>query len=116
MNVFQFNHSNFYVYCKQLVPRKYEAPIYIFIHSLVTCTELYFVFVAGVEVMYEMYNPLLQKIEVLCLEKRLDKELFYLRDCPLEYSYFPQDFEPQMIHEGMEIPVNKIKVNVISYC
>ena len=28
MNVFQFVHSNFYVCCKQLVPRKYEAPVY----------------------------------------------------------------------------------------
>ncbi|XP_060602634.1 large ribosomal subunit protein bL19m-like isoform X2 [Ruditapes philippinarum] len=66
----------------------------------------------GVEIMYEMYNPLLQSIEVLCLEKRLDKELFYLRDCPLEYSYFPQDFEQQMIHEGMDVPVNNIKVTL----
>ncbi|XP_045197177.1 39S ribosomal protein L19, mitochondrial-like [Mercenaria mercenaria] len=64
----------------------------------------------GIEVMYEMYNPLLQKIEVLILEKRLDDELLYLRDCPLEHSYFPQDMEPQTIHEGTEVPVNKTKI------
>lgn len=66
----------------------------------------------GIEIMYEMYNPLLQKIEVLVLEKRLDNELFYLRDCPLKYSYFPQDMEPQRIHEGIEVPVNDIQVEL----
>lgn len=60
--------------------------------------------------MYEMYNPLLQQIEVLRLERRLDDQLFYLRDCALEYSYIPQQTEAQMIHEGTEIPVNETKV------
>ncbi|KAL4233570.1 mitochondrial 54S ribosomal protein YmL19 [Mactra antiquata] len=64
----------------------------------------------GVEIMYEMYNPLILKIEVLKQEKRLDDSLLYLRDCPLEYSYIPQDLKGQMIHKGVQVPVNKTKV------
>ena len=42
----------------------------------------------GIEIRYEIYSPMLQKIEVLKLEKRLDEELFYLRDCPAEYRLY----------------------------
>lgn len=59
--------------------------------------------------MYEMYNPLLQKIEVLVLEKRLDDQLLYLRDCPLKYSTFPQDMEAEKKYE-LEVHLNPIKV------
>ncbi|WAR07221.1 RM19-like protein [Mya arenaria] len=65
-----------------------------------------------IEVMYEIYSPVIQKIEVIRLEKRLDKELFYLRDCPHEFSYFPQDMEPAIIHKGMDVPVNQLKVKL----
>lgn len=64
----------------------------------------------GVEIRYEMYSPLLQKIEVLKLEKRLDDELFYLRDCPAEYSTVPFDMEPIHLPKGSAVPLNKIKV------
>ena len=65
---------------------------------------------AGVEIEYEMYNPLIQKIEVLRLEKRLDNHLRYLRDCSLDYSTFPFDMEPVVLPKGMEVPVNTTKV------
>lgn len=60
--------------------------------------------------MYHMYNPAIQKIEVIRLEKRLDDELMYLRDAPLEYSTFPQNMEPQMIAKDSAVPVNQLKV------
>ncbi|XP_064594441.1 LOW QUALITY PROTEIN: large ribosomal subunit protein bL19m-like [Liolophura sinensis] len=64
----------------------------------------------GIEVMYEMYNPLIQKIEVLKLEKRLDDELFYLRDAPKEHSFFPQNMDPVQLPKGRAVPVNTTKV------
>ncbi|KAJ9595120.1 hypothetical protein L9F63_013595 [Diploptera punctata] len=66
----------------------------------------------GVEVFYEMYNPLIQKIDVLRLEKRLDNELLYLRDALPEYSTFPLDMEPEFLPEGAPVPVNTIKVKL----
>ncbi|GLG96212.1 39S ribosomal protein L19, mitochondrial [Gryllus bimaculatus] len=66
----------------------------------------------GVEVAYEMYNPTIQKIEVLRLEKRLDDELFYLRDALPEYSTFPQDMDPEIKIDGAAVPVNDIKVKL----
>ena len=66
--------------------------------------------VTGIEINYEMYNPVLQKIEVLRLEKRLDEELFYLRDAPPEFSTIP--FNTEMISHppGAPVPVNTTKV------
>ena len=61
--------------------------------------------------MYELYSPLVQKIEVLKLEKRLDDELFYLRDCPAEYSTVPFDIEPVPHPPGAPVPINQIKVS-----
>lgn len=55
----------------------------------------------GVEVLYEMYDPAIHKIEVLKLEKRLDDELLYLRDALPEYSTFDSNMEIQLISEGM---------------
>lgn len=63
----------------------------------------------GVEVRYNLYDPAIQKVDCLKLEKRLDNELLYLRDAPLEYSTFPFDMEPELISQE-SIPVNKIKV------
>ena len=57
--------------------------------------------------MYHMYNPTLVKIEVLRLEKRLDDELYYLRDAPHEYSMVSFDMEPEIVPEGSPVPINK---------
>jgi len=66
----------------------------------------------GVEIMYELYNPTIQKIDVIRLEKRLDNELFYLRDSYPEYSTFPFDMEkvPQDVDQA--VPINPIKVKL----
>ncbi|GAB6030646.1 mitochondrial 54S ribosomal protein YmL19 [Chamberlinius hualienensis] len=66
----------------------------------------------GVEIAYDLYNPTIRKIEVLKLEKRLDGELFYLRDALPEYSTFPFDMEPVLHPEGAPVPVNPIKVKL----
>jgi hypothetical protein len=63
------------------------------------------------EMFYEMYSPVIQKIEVLRVEKRLDDELLYLRDALPEYSTFPLDMEPEFLPEGAPVPVNPIKVS-----
>lgn len=60
--------------------------------------------------MYDLYNPTIQKIEVLRLEKRLDDNLTYLQDCPAEYSTIPFDLEPVRTVSGATVPVNPIKV------
>nr|CAG4645166.1 EOG090X0F2L [Leptodora kindtii] len=66
----------------------------------------------GIEIKYELYCPLLQKIEVLKLEKRLDEELLYLRDALPEYSTFPFDAEPEIRAEGAPVTINPIKVKL----
>lgn len=66
----------------------------------------------GVEIMYDLYNPTIQKMEVIRLEKRLDDELFYLRDALSEYSTFPFDMTPTIHPEGSPVPVNSIKVKL----
>lgn len=65
--------------------------------------------------MYEMYDPTIQKIDVLRLEKRLDSKLFYLRDALPEYSTFPLDMEAEILPEGTPVPINDIKVAVHFY-
>ncbi|KAK0098450.1 hypothetical protein PV326_008213 [Microctonus aethiopoides] len=64
----------------------------------------------GIEVVYELYDPAIQKIECLRLQKRLDDELLYLRDAPAEYSTFPVDMETEYLPEGSPVPVNAIKI------
>ncbi|XP_046404532.1 39S ribosomal protein L19, mitochondrial [Ischnura elegans] len=64
----------------------------------------------GVEIKFEMYDPKINKVEVLRLEKRLDDHLRYLRDSPPEYSTFPLDMEPEPLPEDAQVPVNKIQV------
>ncbi|KAK6641327.1 hypothetical protein RUM44_013036 [Polyplax serrata] len=66
----------------------------------------------GVEILYNVYSPLIQKIEVLKLEKRLDEELFYLRDAPNEYSTVPFDMQPEYRDEKSPVPLNTIKVKI----
>jgi len=67
----------------------------------------------GVEFMYHMYSPTVMKIEVLRLEKRLDDELYYLRDAPTEYSTVPFDMEPEILPEDSSVPINStiVKLN-----
>lgn len=62
-----------------------------------------------VEVRYDLYDPVIQKIDCLRMEKRLDDELLYLRDAPLEYSTFPFDMEAELTKPGT-VPVNEIKI------
>lgn len=64
----------------------------------------------GIEVRYEMYDPTIQKIEVLRLEKRLDEKLYYLRDALPEYSTFDMNMETEYLPEGSAVPVNETKV------
>lgn len=66
----------------------------------------------GLEIQYEMYDPTLQKIEVLRLEKRLDDKLFYLRDALPEYSTFDLNMEPEILPEGASVPINELKVKL----
>ncbi|XP_005190932.1 large ribosomal subunit protein bL19m [Musca domestica] len=66
----------------------------------------------GVEVLYEMYDPTIQKIEVLRLEKRLDDHLLYLRDALPEYSTFDTNMEPEVMEDGAPVPVNDIQVRL----
>jgi len=66
----------------------------------------------GVEIMYQLYNPTIRKIEVLRLEKRLDDELIYLRDAEPQYSTFPFDMEPEFHPEDEPVPINPLKVKM----
>ncbi|XP_049886049.1 39S ribosomal protein L19, mitochondrial [Pectinophora gossypiella] len=66
----------------------------------------------GLEVRYELYDPTIQKIQVLRLEKRLDEKLFYLRDALPEYSTFPFDMDPEILPEGTPVPVNPVQVKL----
>ncbi|XP_033341913.2 mitochondrial ribosomal protein L19 [Megalopta genalis] len=63
-----------------------------------------------IEVLYGLYDPAIQKIDCLRLEKRLDNKLLYLRDAPEEYSTFPFNMDPELLSEGAAVPVNEIKI------
>uniref|UniRef100_A0A1A9VCT9 Large ribosomal subunit protein bL19m n=1 Tax=Glossina austeni TaxID=7395 RepID=A0A1A9VCT9_GLOAU len=64
------------------------------------------------EISYDMYDPTIQKIEVLRLEKRLDDYLLYLHDALPEYSTFDINTEPEIREEGAPVPINDIKVRL----
>lgn len=66
----------------------------------------------GVEIKYELYDPTIQKIEVLLLEKRLDDKMYYLRDAPLEYSKIDENLEAKHHPEGEPVPVNTLQVTL----
>ncbi|CAJ0968538.1 unnamed protein product, partial [Ranitomeya imitator] len=61
-----------------------------------------------VEIRYEIYNPLIQEIQVLKLEKRVDDALFYLRDALPEYSTVDVNMKPVVCLER-EVPVNQVR-------
>ncbi|XP_052894676.1 39S ribosomal protein L19, mitochondrial [Anopheles moucheti] len=64
----------------------------------------------GIEISYDLYDPTLQKIEILRLEKRLDESLLYLRDALDEYSTFDVNMEPEILPEDSPVPINDVKV------
>lgn len=66
----------------------------------------------GVEIAYQLYDPTIQKIDLIRLEKRLDNELLYLRDALHEYSTFDLNMEPEILPEGTPVPLNKIQVKL----
>lgn len=66
----------------------------------------------GIEVRYELYDPTIQSIQVLRLEKRLDDKLLYLRDAFPEYCTFPLDMDPEILPEGTPVPVNPVQVKL----
>lgn len=66
----------------------------------------------GMEVQYEMYDPTIQKVEVLRLEKRLDENLFYLRDALPEYSTFDLNMEREVHRDGEPVPINPLQVQL----
>ncbi|XP_054449532.1 large ribosomal subunit protein bL19m [Pteronotus mesoamericanus] len=65
----------------------------------------------GVEICFELYNPRIQEIQVIKLEKRLDDSLLYLRDALPEYSTFDINMKP-VVQESSEVPVNQLKVKM----
>ncbi|XP_061667535.1 39S ribosomal protein L19, mitochondrial [Syngnathoides biaculeatus] len=66
----------------------------------------------GVEICYELYNPRIQEIQILKLEKRLDDNLMYLRDALPEYSTVDPEMKPVPISPTGEVPVNMLKVKM----
>ncbi|KAI1897220.1 hypothetical protein AGOR_G00081000 [Albula goreensis] len=66
----------------------------------------------GVEICYELYNPRMQKIEVLKLEKRLDDNLLYLRDALPEYCTVDLNMKPIATSPTGDVPVNTLKVKM----
>lgn len=66
----------------------------------------------GIEVQYEMYDPTIQKVQVLRLEKRLDENLYYLRDSLPEYSTFDVNMEAEVLRDGEAVPVNPLQVQL----
>ena len=72
----------------------------------------------GIEINYRIYSPTIQSIEVLKLEKRLDEQLYYLRDAPNEYSTFPFDMDAEYHPDDAPVPINTVKVGLaaILYC
>ncbi|CAD5206367.1 unnamed protein product [Bursaphelenchus okinawaensis] len=66
----------------------------------------------GVEVMYDLYNPTIRKIETIKLERRLDDDLSYLIDALPEYSTFDFNLEPISHPVGTPVPINPLKVKL----
>lgn len=67
------------------------------------------------QVRYELYDPTIQSIQVLRLEKRLDDKLYYLRDALPEYCTFPQDMDPEILPEGTPVPINPVQVKTLLF-
>ncbi len=48
----------------------------------------------AVEMMFELYSPMIKEIQVLKLERRRRAKLYYLRDKPLKYSSVNENMVP----------------------
>eukprot|EP00070_Physeter_catodon_P045935 XP_028352829.1 39S ribosomal protein L19, mitochondrial isoform X2 [Physeter catodon] len=66
----------------------------------------------GVEICFELYNPRIQEIQVVKLQKRLDDSLLYLRDALPEYSTFDMNMKPIAQEPSQEVHVNQLKVKM----
>ncbi|XP_003737322.1 39S ribosomal protein L19, mitochondrial [Galendromus occidentalis] len=64
----------------------------------------------GIEMLYDLYSPIILEIKVLRLQKRLDDDLRYLRDALPEYSTVPWDMEPEPHREQGSVPVDETRV------
>jgi large subunit ribosomal protein L19 len=62
------------------------------------------------EMRFLLYEPRMQRVEVLRLERRLDDELLYLRDALPEFCTFPLDMEPEPPQDP--VPVNPVLVKL----
>ena len=61
----------------------------------------------GIEIRYDLYNPMILSINIIKLQKSLDDELIYLRDAFPEYSTFPEDMKPEVLEDSSEVPIDK---------
>ncbi|MEN2496962.1 MAG: mitochondrial 54S ribosomal protein YmL19 [Marteilia pararefringens] len=66
----------------------------------------------GFEVEYYLYTPRIKSIEVLKLQKWLDADLNYLRDCHPKYSTFPSDMPKTPHSSDLEVPIFKGKIQI----
>ena len=49
---------------------------------------------------FQIYSPNIVSIETLKLERRLDEELYYLRDAAPEHSTVDPNMDPVLLAEG----------------
>ena len=66
----------------------------------------------GVEISYRMYSPNIVSIETLKLERRLDDELYYLRDADPVHSTVDPNMDPVLLAEGEHVPLNDTVVEL----
>lgn len=66
----------------------------------------------GVEISYRMYSPNIVSIETLKLERRLDDELYYLRDADPVHSTVDPNMDPVLLAEGEHVPLNDMVVEL----
>lgn len=66
----------------------------------------------GVEIMYQIYSPNIVSMETLKLERRLDEELYYLRDAAPEHSTFDPNMDPVLLAEAEPVPLNDTVVQL----
>jgi len=66
----------------------------------------------GIEISYRMYSPNILSIETLKLERRIDDELYYLRDADPEHSTVDPNMSPILLAEGEPVPLNDTVVEL----
>ena len=64
------------------------------------------------EILYELYNPLIQDIKVMRLRRAADSNLLYLRDAPSEHSTFPIDMETEVAKSNEPVPELHLNVSI----